>query len=185
MGNKQLILVACTILGAWLPSNGEPVPGRPGATVTERHPQRDTLVTRGAGGTPAVGESLSLRSAIHLALNHNPRLRTTGWELQRAEARRQQARLLPNPEVEIEAENIGAADGASGFDAAETTLALASRDVQRRRAVIDLHAGRVRLAAMWGSLEPRFESVVGEWDALSAYHLALAETQRLVGEERQ
>lgn len=258
MGNKQIILVTCMTLGVWLPASGEPIPGKPATAAAERHPQRDTLVTREAGGTPAVGEPLSLRRAIQLALNHNPRLRAAGWKLQRAEARKQQARMLPNPAVEIEVENIGNTDETSGFDAAETTLALAqeielggkragrtrvaeverelvewdsdclradvvlnttraftnllasqervrlltescelaerivatvservnsgkvsplqltkaevalaSRNVQRRRAVIDLHAGRVRLAAMWGSLEPGFENVVGEWDALA------------------
>ena len=257
MGTKQIVLVTCMTLGAWLPSRAEPAPEGLGPTTSGRGRKQDTLVTREAGGTPAVGESLSLRSAIQLALNHNPGLQATGWELQRAEARKQQARLLPNPEVEIEVENIATTDGTSGFDAAETTLALAqeielggkragrtrvakaelelvewdrarlradvvlnttraftnvlasqervrllaescelaerivaavservnsgkvspleltkakvalaSRNVQRRRAVSDLHATRVTLAAMWGSLEPAFEDVVGEWDAL-------------------
>jgi hypothetical protein len=125
MGSKQTILVACATLGPWSPSDGEPPPGKHPAMAVERRLRGDAQLVGGAGGQPTAGGSLSQQRAIQLALKHNPRIRAAGWDMQRVEARKQLAGLLPTPAVEIEVGNIGPTDGVSGFGAAETTLALA------------------------------------------------------------
>ncbi len=43
---------------------------------------------------------ITLRQALALALVHNPELRAFSWEVRASEARRLQASLLPNPEIE-------------------------------------------------------------------------------------
>jgi len=67
---------------------------------------------------------LTLRAAAALALMHNPSLKTFPYEMRAAEARELQARLLPNPEIEIEVEEFAGSGQRSGFDAAETTIQL-------------------------------------------------------------
>jgi cobalt-zinc-cadmium efflux system outer membrane protein len=65
---------------------------------------------------------ITLRQALALALMHNPGLRAFSWELRASEARTLQASLLPNPEIEVEVEEVGGAGARSGFDGAETTI---------------------------------------------------------------
>jgi len=67
---------------------------------------------------------ITLREALALALMHNPQLRAFSWDVRIAEARQLQARLWPNPELEIEVGEAGGSGARSDFDAAETTIAL-------------------------------------------------------------
>jgi cobalt-zinc-cadmium efflux system outer membrane protein len=67
---------------------------------------------------------ISLRDALALALTNNPELSAYSWEIRAAEARKLQASLLPNPEVELEFEEVGRTGKRSGFDGAEATLVL-------------------------------------------------------------
>jgi len=67
---------------------------------------------------------LTLRAATALALMHNPKLKTFPYEMRAAEARQLQARLRPNPEIEIEVGEFAGSGQRSGFDAAETTIQL-------------------------------------------------------------
>jgi len=67
---------------------------------------------------------ITLRQALALALMHNPELRAFSWEVRASEARRLQASLLPNPEMEVEVEEVGGTGERSGFDGAETTIQL-------------------------------------------------------------
>jgi cobalt-zinc-cadmium efflux system outer membrane protein len=68
--------------------------------------------------------AITLRQALALALMHNPELRAFSWEVRASEARTLQASLLPNPEIEVELEEVGGTGERSGFDGAETTIAL-------------------------------------------------------------
>ena len=52
--------------------------------------------------------TLALRDALAAALLRNPRLRATAWEPRLAEARRLQAGLRPNPELEASTEGSAA-----------------------------------------------------------------------------
>ncbi|MHC4524340.1 MAG: TolC family protein [Planctomycetota bacterium] len=67
---------------------------------------------------------LTLKQALALILMHNPELKVFSLETRAAQARELQAGLRPNPEIEIEVENVGGTGELSGFDAAETTIQL-------------------------------------------------------------
>lgn len=67
---------------------------------------------------------ITMRQALASALMHNPELRAYSWEVRASEARTLQARLWPNPEIEVEMEEVGGGGGRSGFDGAETTIRL-------------------------------------------------------------
>lgn len=68
--------------------------------------------------------TLSLRQVLALTLMHNPELKVVSLETRAAGARELQAGLWPNPEIEIETENVGGTGQLSGFDSAETTIQL-------------------------------------------------------------
>jgi cobalt-zinc-cadmium efflux system outer membrane protein len=68
--------------------------------------------------------ALTLRQALALALMHNPELKAFSWKVRISEARRLQASLWPNPELEVEIEEVGGPGQRSSFDAAETTIQL-------------------------------------------------------------
>ena len=67
---------------------------------------------------------ITLRQALALALMHNPELKAFSWDVRVSEARQLQAGLWPNPELEVEVEEVGGPGQRSGFDAAETTIQL-------------------------------------------------------------
>jgi len=67
---------------------------------------------------------VTLRQALALALMHNPGLKAFSWDVRISEARRLQGSLWPNPELEVEVEEVGGPGQRSGFDAAETTIQL-------------------------------------------------------------
>jgi len=95
--------------------------------------------------------AVTLRKALSLALMSNPELAAFGWEVRAAEAREVQAGLLPNPEVEVEVEELAGEGERSGFDAAEMSLVLGQ--------LIELggkRAGRKKLAAL--------STAIGAWD---------------------
>jgi cobalt-zinc-cadmium efflux system outer membrane protein len=66
--------------------------------------------------------ALELQQALAMALRHNPELAAFSWEIRAAEARELQARLLPNPEVSAEFENVGG--DLQGFRESENTYTL-------------------------------------------------------------
>jgi len=67
---------------------------------------------------------ITLREALTLALMHNPELKAFSWDVRVSEARQLQASLWPNPELGVEVEDVGGTGPRSGFDGAETTIAL-------------------------------------------------------------
>jgi cobalt-zinc-cadmium efflux system outer membrane protein len=67
---------------------------------------------------------LTLSQAHALALIHNPQLRVFAWEVRASEARQLQASLGPNPEIEVEMEEVAGSGGRDGFDGAETAVVL-------------------------------------------------------------
>ena len=67
---------------------------------------------------------ITLRKALALALMHNPELKAFSWDVRVSEARQLQAGLWPNPELDVEVENVGGSGEFSGFDGAETTIQL-------------------------------------------------------------
>ncbi len=92
---------------------------------------------------PVEGE-VTLRRALGLALLRSPRLATISWDVRIAEARRLQAGLLPNPEIEVEVEEFGGTGGRTGFDGSEATIVISQlvelghkRALRKRAAALD------------------------------------------------
>lgn len=84
--------------------------------------------------------SISLRQALFLALARNPEIAGSSWDIRAADARRLQASLLPNPEVEAEVEDFGGPGELRGFETAQSTfqigqlLELGGKRAKRTRA---------------------------------------------------
>ncbi len=68
--------------------------------------------------------TLTLRQAISLTLMKSPELAAFSWELRARDAARLQASLLPNPEIDIEMEDLGGNKGKKGTEVLETTIQL-------------------------------------------------------------
>lgn len=71
------------------------------------------------------GGAVTLNEALGLALVQNPELRASYWLVLASDAERLQASLRPNPELEVEVEQVGGPGERSGFDGAETTVQIA------------------------------------------------------------
>ena len=67
---------------------------------------------------------LTLRQALALALMRNADLASFALEVRAAEARTLQASLLPNPQLDLEVENVAGSGEFHGANAAETTVTL-------------------------------------------------------------
>ena len=87
---------------------------------------------------------VTLRQALALALMKNPELAVFSWEERAREAQALQARLLPNPELDVEVENFGGTGFFGGLDEAETTVQLGQlvelggkRSKRKRAAALD------------------------------------------------
>jgi len=87
---------------------------------------------------------ITLRQALALALMKNPELAAFSWEARAREAQALQARLLPNPELDVEVENFGGTGVFGGLDEAETTVQLGQlvelggkRSKRKRAATLD------------------------------------------------
>jgi cobalt-zinc-cadmium efflux system outer membrane protein len=135
------------------------------------------------------GGVLTLREAIARALMGNPELLAYSWEIRAAEARQLQAGLWPNPELEVEVEDVGGSGDLRGFDGAETTIALSQvvelGDRSGKRAKV---AGFEKELAGWdyeakrlevlGRVSRRFVEVLGAQERvlLAEESLSLAET---------
>lgn len=120
-------ILAAAIIGGCASSidnnlTGVALPERPAHKTTliepaQTDPVSCTEITEPAG-------ALSLEQALSLTLANNPALNAFSYEVRAAEARALQAGLRPNPELEIEVENFAGSGASSGFDSAETTIAV-------------------------------------------------------------
>jgi len=71
---------------------------------------------------------LTIEKAVSLAIQNNPELKTLRYEIDALEAVKLQSGLMPNPEFEVEAENILGSKDFNGFDNSEIT-AVISQDI--------------------------------------------------------
>lgn len=78
--------------------------------------------TTGEAPTAAPRDALTLGEALAAALLHNPALAANSWEIRSREARTIQAGLMPNPNVELEVENIAGSGQREEFEQAETSV---------------------------------------------------------------
>jgi cobalt-zinc-cadmium efflux system outer membrane protein len=70
------------------------------------------------------GKPLTLAKALALTLEHSPELSAFSWDIRSAEARIIQAKLVPNPEISIEGENLTPSSGSQSGNEMQNTLRL-------------------------------------------------------------
>lgn len=86
-----------------------------------------TAVCRGGTESGEIHEAtgtLTLRQALALALTRSPELAAVGYDIRIAEARILQAKLLPNPALDLEAEDIVGSGAFANGRRSQTTLQL-------------------------------------------------------------
>lgn len=71
---------------------------------------------------------LTIEKAVSLAVQNNPELKTLHYEIDALGAAKIQSGLMPNPDFEVEAENIFGSKDFNGFDNSEITAVL-SQDI--------------------------------------------------------
>jgi cobalt-zinc-cadmium efflux system outer membrane protein len=95
-----------------------------------------------------------LRDAVALALINNPKLKAFSLNIRAAEARKLQAGLLPNPQIDVEAEEFGGTGDRAGFESSETSI-----QIGQLIEFADKRSKRTHLAALEKDLaELDFES---------------------------
>ncbi len=67
-------------------------------------------------------DKITLKDAVDIALNNNPNLKSSVYEISSLEKIKMQAGLYPNPEADFEAENFLGGKELSGFKGSEYTL---------------------------------------------------------------
>src|SRR4029077_13023176 len=67
---------------------------------------------------------ITLAQSLALTLKQNPELAAFSWDVRSAEARILQARLAPNPELNVQTEDIGGTKKSTGFSRSQTTVQL-------------------------------------------------------------
>lgn len=133
--------------------------------------------------TPTSTGQLSLADVLSLAELHSPRLAAYATDIQIAQARNRQAKRWPNPELELEMENIGGSGRLSGIDSAETTLSLAQaiplgRDISMQHELADVRRQQAQWAFEVARLEVLHEATVRYITTLVAdRRLALAQKE--------
>jgi cobalt-zinc-cadmium efflux system outer membrane protein len=125
---------------------------------------------------------LTLEQAITLALEKNPELTSSSWEIRAREGRVTQAGTLPNPELSFNMDNFGGNKDLRGFDGAEYTLALTQLiELGGKRSKRALAAGIERDLARW-DYEAKKLDLLSE--VTKAFTDVIAEQERLkVSEE--
>jgi len=69
-------------------------------------------------------DELTLRQALEYALAQNKQLAAFEYRFAERQGQLQQAGLLPNPQIDLQFENLGGQGEFQGFDNAETTLSI-------------------------------------------------------------
>lgn len=144
------------------------------------------LVLLAAATAPAVAApddstagAIGLREAVAAALENNPELEAAGHALDASAARIRQAELWPNPELRLEAENIGGSGDFAGVESAESTLWLTQRiELGGKRSARVAVAERERDAATTGASLRRAALVARATQAFVAVLAAQAQLRQ-------
>ncbi len=120
-------------------------------------------------------QAVSLREALRLVLAQNRELAAFDAEVRAADARILQARLLPNPEVGGEVENVAGSGQFQGTEAVETTLQLSQLiELGGKRHARTRVASKGRELAVWDYEQKRLavltETAQVFIDVLTAQH---------------
>ena len=93
-----------------------------GQTQFESLPDKTNTNVAPATQPDELTGNITLRDAVAFALINNPKLRAFSLDIRSAEAQKLQAGLLPNPEIDVEVEEVGGTGERAGFDSSETTI---------------------------------------------------------------
>jgi len=145
-----LVLAGC----AGPRGTGMPVPRPLGSDIQSFHAVTGDVDKPASTDAVEQRGSITLRRALTLALMKNPELAVYSWDIRAAEARMLQAKVLPNPAMEIEVEEFGGSGEAEGFDAATTRVVLSQ--------VIELGGKR---AGRWNTAVLEMELAAWEYEA--------------------
>ena len=91
-------------------------------TQTEYSPGKTNANAAQASQPDDPTGTITLRDAVARALFNNPKLKAFSLDIRAAEARKLQAGLLPNPEIDLEVEEFGGTGGLAGFDSSQTSI---------------------------------------------------------------
>ncbi len=91
-------------------------------TQTKYMPDKTNATAAPASQQDDPTGTITLRDAVTLALANSPKLKAFSLDIRAAEARKLQAGLLPNPQIEVEIEEFGGTGGRTGFDSSETSI---------------------------------------------------------------
>ncbi|AQQ71851.1 Cation efflux system protein CzcC [Limihaloglobus sulfuriphilus] len=81
-------------------------------------------VFAGSEDAKTAGSDITLKRALSLTEQHNPELAAYSTGIKATRAEQLQSSLKPNPELEVEMENVGGTGGHSGLDTLETAVML-------------------------------------------------------------
>ncbi len=173
------VLLSTTILLSGLSMQSAPVMAAEDPIKTYRSPglSLQTQVNKTDQSSGNITGDLTLDQAIALTLARNQELAALALRVQADRAATTQAGLLPNPELDVAVENFGGSNETSGFNGAETTVAL-SQSIElggkrgKRRETAMLTAD----VAAWVYLEKKADLVA---DVKIAFGEVLADQQRL------
>jgi cobalt-zinc-cadmium efflux system outer membrane protein len=101
---------------------GLPVPRPLGSDIPSFHAASDAVDETASAEAIERQDTITLPQALALALMRNPELEAFSHEVRAAEARTVQARLCPNPEIEVAVDSFDR--GGAGFDAADSSVVL-------------------------------------------------------------
>src|SRR5512139_1945195 len=132
------------------------------------------LLIAAAGNATA----LTLDDAVAAALSASPELAALEQEVRALEAATEQARLLPNPELETEVENVAGSGSREGDQAAESTLRLSQRLELGGKRAARSHVAASAVEATAAELELRRRDLAAS--VKTAFAAALAAQQRVV-----
>jgi len=101
---------------------------------------------------------LTLAKALALTLQHSPELSAFSWDIRSAEARIIQAKLIPNPEISVEGENLTELSGSQSGNEMQNTLRLSQLiELGRKRKLRVREAQFDRDATQWDYQVKRLE----------------------------
>jgi len=138
----------------------------------------------GANEPPAAEPNgvITLEDAIALALARSPELGVFPYDLRAADARVLTAGLRPNPQLEIEIEDVGGRRERSGFDAAQTTVQVGQPlELGGKRAKRTHVASLDKELVQWDYKSARLDVV---HETARAFVATLAAQERLAWAER-
>ena len=101
---------------------GMPLPRPLGREIQSFHASSDDAEESASADALEHQDTITLSQALAMALMKNPELMAFSHGARAAEARTLQARLLPNPEIEVEVDSFD--HNGEGFDSAESSVVL-------------------------------------------------------------